>query len=110
MAFENGVDWRPVDPQLRGRHASFSSALQAVFADLSTEKSAFFDSLVDMWPALFPGLPARPGQWESGTLFLYVPNAPTNFATRPRLPSVKRKLLSLPGAPKKLDVKLEIRR
>ena len=110
MAFENGVYWRPVDPQLRGRHSTFSSAVRAAFKDLATEKCEFFDSLVDSWPTLFPDLPARPGRWESGALFLYVPNAPTNFVVRPRLPAVRRKLASLPGAPKKLDVKLEIRR
>ena len=99
-----------VEPEKRGRHATFSSALDAVFRDLSVERNDFFDSLADRWRELFPGLPMRPGRYEDGVIYLYVPNAPTNFAMRPKLPMVKKRLSELPGAPKKLVVKMEIRK
>lgn len=108
MAFENGVDWQPREPAKRGRHATFDAAVEAAFRDLLTERNPFFDTLADRWPALFPGLPARPGRYEDGKIFLYVKNAPTNFALRPKLPAIKRALAALPGAPKRLDLRLEI--
>ena len=110
MAFENGVNWQPQDPDNRGRHATFDSAVQAAFKDLLSERNDFFDSLVDRWPTLFPGLAARPGRYEAGTIFLYVRSAPANFAIRPKLPAIKRRLAELPGAPRQFAVKLEIRR
>lgn len=110
MPYENGVNWQPEAPDQRGRHATFGSAIDAVFKDLLTERNAFFDSLPDRWESLFPGLPVRPGRYENGTIYLYVRNAPTNFAMRPKLPAIKRTLAALPGAPKKLDIKLEIRK
>ena len=110
MAYENGVNWQPLAPGERGRHTTFASALDAALADLATERNEFFDSLADVWPTLFPGLPARPGRYEGGAIYLYVPNAPTNFVVRPKLAAIKRKLAELPGAPKKIDLKLEIRK
>ena len=101
---------RAIEPDKRGRYSSFSSVLDAVFKDLSTERNAFFDSLADRWRELFPGLPMRPGRYENGVIYLYVPNAPTNFAMRPKLPSVKKRLAELPSAPAKLVVKMEIRK
>jgi hypothetical protein len=56
-----------------------------------------------------PGLPARPGRFEGGKIYLYVPTAPANFAVRAKLPAIRRRLAALPGAPAKLDVRLEIR-
>lgn len=108
MVFENGENWRPLEPDKRGRHATFGAAIEAAFKDLLTEKNPFFDTLVDRWPTLFPGLPARPGRYEDGKIFLYVRNAPTNFALRAKLPMIKRTLAQLPEAPKKLDLRLEI--
>ncbi len=102
-------NWRPQAPDARGRHATFNSALQAAFKDLLTERNAFFDSLPDRWGSLFPGLPARPGRYENGTIWLYVRHAPLSFALRPKLPAIKRKLAALDGAPKKFDLRLEIR-
>ena len=107
MAFENGVNWKPVDPDKRGRHKTTASAFDAAFRDLTVEKNAFFDSLVDNWRALFPGLPARPGRYEDGKIFVYVKNAPTAFLVRPRLRAIAAKLATLPGAPKKIDLRLE---
>ena len=108
MAFENGVDWKPLAPDQRGRHANLSSALDAAFKDLVTERNAFFDSLVDNWGRLFPSLPAVPGRYEDGKIFVYVRNAPTAFTVRSRLRSVAARLAQLPGAPKRIDLRLEI--
>lgn len=110
MAFENGVEWKPLAPAERGRHATFSSAVSAAFESLLVVHDEFFDSLADLWPRLFPNSPARPGRYENGRIFLYVRSAPALFAFRPKLPAVKRRLAELPGAPKRLDLALEIRR
>ncbi|MBR2838504.1 MAG: hypothetical protein IKE55_06965 [Kiritimatiellae bacterium] len=108
MAFENGVDWKPIAPDQRGRHETLRSALDAAFKDLMTERNEFFDSLVDNWSRLFPSLPAVPGRYEDGKIFVYVRNAPTSFAVRPRLRAVAARLARLPGAPKRIDLRLEI--
>ena len=84
-----------------------SSAFDAAFRDLTTERNAFFDSLADRWQELFPDLPARPGRYEDGKIFIYVRNAPTAFLVRPRLRAIAAKLAALPGAPKKIDLRLE---
>lgn len=108
MPFENGEFWRPLEPEKRGRHKTTASAVDAALKDLLTEKNDFYDSLCDNWKALFPDLPAKPGRYADGTVFIYVKNAPTSFVVRPKLRTIKSKLLALPGAPKKLDLKLEI--
>ena len=107
MPFENGVNWKPVDPDKRGRHKTIASAFDAAFKDLTVEKNAFFDSLVDNWRTLFPNLPARPGRYEDGKIFVYVKNAPTAFLVRPKLRAIAAKLATLSGAPKKIDLRLE---
>lgn len=93
----------------RGRHATFGSAIDAAFKDLTTEKSDFFDSLVDRWRELFPGLRARPGRIDGGTVYVYVGSAPQLYSMRPKMRSIKAKLSALPGAPKKLELRLEVR-
>ena len=108
MPLEDGVDWRPREPDKRGRHATFGAALDAALRGLTAQRDPFFDALADRWPALFPNLPARPGRYEDGKIFLYVRNAPTNFALRAKLPAIRRRLLAEPGAPKKIDLRLEI--
>lgn len=100
--------YRPIDPDKRGRHGSFSSAVDAAFTDLITEKNAFFDSLVDNWKILFADIPARPGRYEDGKIFIYVKNAPLSFAVRPKLREIARRLSQLPLAPRKIDLRLEI--
>ena len=92
----------------RGRHKTVSSAFDAAFKDLTTEKNAFFDSLADNWKALFPALPAKPGRYEDGKVFIYVKNAPTSFVVRPRLKAIAARLAQLPGAPKKIELRLEL--
>ena len=108
VAFENGVNWQPVDPDKRGRHKTVASAFDAAFRELTTERNPFFDSLVDNWRALFPDLPAKPGRYEDGKIFIYVKNAPTSFVVRPRLRAIAARLARLAGAPKRIDLKLEI--
>ena len=98
---------RAVEPDQRGRHKTFGSAVGAAFADMIVEKNEFFDSLVDNWRRLFPDQPARPGRYEDGKIFIYVKNAPTLFLMRPRLPAIRRRLAELPGAPKKIELRLE---
>lgn len=102
--------WKPLEPGARGRHATFASAVAAAVGDLATEHDDFFDSLADRWPKLFPNCPARPGRYDSGRIILYVRSAPALFAFRPRLREVKRVLSALPGAPKRVDLVLEIRK
>lgn len=92
----------------RGRYATLASALDDVFQELVTEKNPFFDAIVDHWGALFPQVPARPGRSENGKIFLYVKNAPTFFMMRSRLKKMAAELAKLPGAPKKIDLRLEI--
>lgn len=93
----------------RGKYATFGKALDAAVADLLTEKNAFFDSLADRWAELFPKLPIRPGRYESGIIFLYVSSAPLLFAMQSKLPLIRSKLKTLPGASKRIVVKLEAR-
>lgn len=100
--------FRPIDPEKRGRHGSFSSAVDAAFKDLVTEKNAFFDSLCDNWKVLFPDLPAKPGRYEDGKIFIYVKNASLSFAVRPKLREISKRLALLPGAPAKINLRLEI--
>lgn len=92
----------------RGRFRSFSGALDAALKDLTTEKNDFFDSLADRWAALFPDIQARPGRYEGGKIVLYVRSAPALFSVRPKMRRVKAKLAELPGAPAKIDLRLEI--
>ena len=92
----------------RGRHANVRSALECALADLMTERSPFYDSLVDNWRRLFPELPACPGRLEGDTVYLYVTKAATSFMIRPKLPAIKRRLAELPGAPARFNLRVEI--
>ncbi len=91
----------------RGRHRTFASAVGASFAGMIVERNKFFDTLADSWRRMFPDQPARPGRYEDGKIFIYVKNAPTLFLMRPRLPMIRRRLAELPGAPKKIELRLE---
>jgi hypothetical protein len=99
---------KAIDVDKRGRHRSFSSSVDAVLLDMIREKNDFFDSLAEKWPSLFPGVPLRPGRYENGYIVLYVRSAPQLFSMRPRLKAIERTLASLPGAPKKLNIRLEV--
>lgn len=101
--------WKPLEPDKRGRHKKFASAAKAAYDDLIAPRDPFIDSLADVWEEVFPGLPARPGRYEDGKIFLYVRNSATLFAMRPRLAAVKKRLAALPGAPAKIELRLEIK-
>ena len=57
--------------------------MDGILDDLLTERSAFFDAVCAQWKTLFPDIPARPGRYQDGHLFIYVraadPNAPKRF-------------------------------
>jgi len=109
MFDDNNLYGKATGLDQRGKYATFGKALDAAFRDLTTEHDDFFDSLADLWPTLFPGLAVRPGRYEGGIIFLYVRSAPALFAMRPKLRMIKAKLATLPGAPKKLELRLEAR-
>lgn len=100
--------FNPLEPDKRGRHKTFASAADAALSDLMTVKDPFFDSLADKWRDLFPNLPVKPGRFDDGKIVLYVKTAPLSFAMRPQLPRIRKVLLGLPGAPKRLSLRLEI--
>ena len=108
MAFENGVNWKPKAPHLRGRHETFNSALEAAFRDLTTERNDFFDSIADEWKRLFPNMPAHPGRYEDGNIVLYVKNPPTLYMMRMKLGVIRKALAALPGAPRVINLRLEV--
>lgn len=111
MIDDNNLYGKAVGLDRRGRHATFGKALDAALADLQgsmAEKNDFFDSLVDRWSTLFPTLKAVPGRYEDGIIFLSVRSAPLLFSVRSRLSAIRAKLAALPGAPKKITLRLEI--
>ena len=91
----------------RGRHKTAASAFEAAFKDLSVVKNEFFDSLCDNWKRLFPSIPARPGRYEAGRIFIYVRNSAASYVVRPKLREIAAVLSRLPGAPKRLELRLE---
>ena len=102
------VDGDPVE--VGGRAVRAGSLLDAVLSDLTADRDPFFQALKEKWRALFPDLPAAPLRFGDGLLVLGVPNAATLFLLRPKLPAVKRKIRSLPGAPKAaFKIHMEIR-
>ena len=101
----------PVDgdaPELRRRTPRVGACLGALVAELTYVREPFFDAVCDAWPRLCPDLPARPGRYQEGRLFLYVRTSGQIFSLRAKLPQVKRRLAALPGAPKRFSVHLEI--
>ena len=92
----------------RGRFASFGGAVDAALGELVKEKNEFFDLVADRWESLFPGLLAKPDRYEDGKIVIRVRSAPMLYATRPKMRMVKAKLAELPGAPKRIDIRLEI--
>ena len=76
------------------------AAMDSVAREIYRDEARFFDRLREQWAELFPGCPARPGRWQEGKLVLYVATAGQSFALRPKLPTMKRRILALDGAPK----------
>ena len=102
----------PVDAdamELRNPIPRLDSAIDAMLASLGCEKNPFFDAVCEKWDELFPDLPARPARYEDRCLYLRVRSPAVNFAVRPKIPAVKKALAKLEGAPRRFDVRLEIR-
>ena len=56
----------------------------------------------------FPDIAGEARRYEDGKIFIYVRNAPTSFVVRPKLKAIAARLLRLPDAPEKIDLRLEI--
>ena len=87
---------------------SMGSLMDNLLAELLIEKSPFFDQVCDRWATMFPDCVAKPGRWQDGKLFLYVRTAGQLFGLRSKLPRIKKTLATLPTAPKRFTVHLEI--
>ena len=79
-----------------------------LLASLLVEKSPFFDQVCEKWMELFPDCVAKPGRWQDGRLFLYVRTSGQLFGMRTKLPKMKKLLATLPTAPKRFSLNLEI--
>ena len=88
---------------------SVGALMDGMLEQLLAVKEPFFDQVCERWKEMFPDLPARPGRWQDGKLFLYVGSSGILFALRPKLRSIKKALSGLPTAPKRFTVHLEIK-
>jgi hypothetical protein len=103
----------PVDAdacELRIPEVRMGTMLGTLVDELTMVKEPFFDTVCEQWKALCPDVPARPGRYRDGRLFLYVGSSGLLFSLRPRLAKIKKLLLSLPGAPaaRRLSLHLEV--
>ena len=92
----------------RGRFPTFGGAVDSALKDLLVEKNDFFDLVAERWSSLFPNIMAKPERYENGKIVIRVRSAPMLYAVRPKLRMIKAKLAELPGAPKRIDIWLEI--
>ena len=104
------IDGDPVETRVPTPRVG--TLMDGILGDLLTERSAFFDAVCTRWTSLFPDLPARPGRYQDGHLFISVRTSGQLFALRPKLPKIKKAILPLragdPNAPKRLTLHLEI--
>lgn len=84
------------------------SLMDGLLTTLLAEQSPFFDQVCEQWTTLFPDCVAKPGRWQNGHLFLYVQTSGQLFGLRTKLPKIKKVLATLPTAPKRFSVNLEI--
>ena len=101
----------PVDGdavEMRVPMPSMENLMDGLLAKLLVEKSPFFDEVCDKWTELFPDCIAKPGRWQDGRLFLYVRTSGQLFGMRTKLPKMKKLLATLPTAPKRFSLNLEI--
>ena len=87
---------------------SMGKLMDGLLANLLIEKSPFYDQVCEQWPTLFPDCVAKPGRWQDGRLFLYVRTSGQLFGLRTKLSKIKKTLATLPTAPKRFSVNLEI--
>ena len=104
----------PVDgdpPETRTPIPAVGSLMHKALAALDVRRdSGFAARAADAWDRLFPGLGARPSRMDGDMLFLAAGSSAALFMLRPRLPEIRRRLSELPGAPRGLQVKIEVRR
>ena len=103
----------PVDAdacELRVPEVRVGSVLGTLVDELTTVKEPFFDTVCERWKDVCPDVPARPGRYRDGRLFLYVGTSGLVFSLRPKLAKIKKRLLALPGAPaaRRLSLHLEV--
>ena len=108
----------PVDgdvPEVRRPAQRVGGLFDALVADLTRDRSPFYDEVCARWRELFPDVNAKPGRWVSGAtphaggrIFLHVRSAAASFALRPKLPALKKKLATLVSAPPRFSVNVEI--
>ena len=103
----------PVDAdacELRVPEVMVGSVLGTLVDELTTVKEPFFDMVCERWKDVCPDVPARPGRYRDGRLFLYVGTSGLVFSLRPKLAKIKKRLLALPGAPaaRRLSLHLEV--
>ena len=108
----------PVDgdvPDVRRPTPRVGGLIDALVADLTRDRSPFYDEVCARWRELFPDVNAKPARWVSGAtpraggrLFLLVRSAAASFALRPKLPALKKKLATLASAPPRFSVHVEI--
>lgn len=107
----------PVDgdlPTYRTPTVKAGDLLDSLVADLTRDRSPFFEEVRARWSELFPDLAAKPGKWVSagdalgGKLFLFVRSAAATFAVRPKLKAVKARLAGLASAPKRFSVHVQV--
>ena len=103
----------PVDAdacELRVPEVRVGSVLGTLVDELTNVKEPFFDTVCERWKDVCPDVPARPGRYRDGRLFLYVGTSGLVFSLRPKLAKIKKLLLALPGAPaaRRLSLHLEV--
>lgn len=96
-------------PEARTPMPTMPGLMDRLLEELLIEKSPFFDQVCEQWETLFPELVAKPERWQDGKLFLRVRTSGQLFSLRPKLPKIKKTLATLPTAPKRFAVHLEIR-
>ena len=103
----------PVDAdacELRVPEVRVGSVLGTLVDELTNVKEPFFDTVCERWKDVCPDVPARPGRYRDGRLFLYVGTSGLVFSLRSKLAKIKKLLLALPGAPaaRRLSLHLEV--
>jgi len=108
----------PVDgdlPVYRTPSVRTGDLLDSIVADLTRDRSPFFDEICARWGDMFPELAAKPGKWvegdspkAGGRLFLHVRSAAASFALRPKLAAVRKRLSTFATAPQRFTVHVEI--
>ena len=101
----------PVDAdavEMRIKMPRMGMMLDSLVTELTEVHEPFYDTVCDNWARLGPDFPAKPGRYREGRLFLYVRTSGQVFSLRSKLPKVKKLLMTLPGAPRRFTVHLEV--